>query len=78
GRIAEEAESRWPGARVGIEHRIGRLAVGEVSVIIVVAHPHRAEAFEACRYLIECLKQDVPIWKKEIRPDGGVWVGVGS
>lgn len=76
--IAEEAEAKWPGARVGVEHRIGRLAVGEVSVAIVVAHPHRAQAFEVCRHVIERLKQDVPIWKKEIRSDGSVWVGVGS
>lgn len=76
--IAEEAEAKWPGARVGVEHRTGRLAVGEVSVAIVVAHPHRAEAFEACRHVIERLKEDVPIWKKEIRGDGSVWVGVGS
>jgi molybdopterin synthase catalytic subunit len=77
-RIAQEAESRWPGVRVAVHHRKGRLAVGEVSVVIAVAHPHRAEAFDACRHVIERLKEDVPIWKKEIRADGSVWVGVGS
>lgn len=77
-RIAEAAESRWSGAKVAILHRHGRLAIGEVSVAISVAHPHRAEAFEACRFVIEELKRDVPIWKKEHRGDGSVWVGVGS
>lgn len=76
--IGGEAVRDWESARVAIAHRIGRLAVGEVSVVIAVAHPHRAQAFEACRHVIERLKQDVPIWKKEVRHDGSVWVGIGS
>lgn len=71
--IASVAQARW-GARVAIAHRIGRVKVGEVSVVIAVATPHRAEAFEACRYLIDALKEEVPIWKKEHRLDGSVWV----
>jgi MoaE-MoaD fusion protein len=77
-KIGDEIRERWPEARVAILHRSGRLAVGEVSVVIAVSSPHRADAFEAARHAIERLKQDVPIWKKEIREDGSVWVGVGS
>ena len=77
-KIGAEVGEQWPQARVAILHRIGRLTVGEASVVIAVASPHRADAFEACRHVIERLKQDVPIWKKEIRTDGSVWVGVGS
>jgi MoaE-MoaD fusion protein len=77
-KIGDEIASRWPGARAAIIHRIGRLTVGEASVAIAVASPHRADAFAGCRHAIERLKEDVPIWKKEIRKDGSVWVGVGS
>ena len=77
-KIGEQIDSQWPGARTAILHREGRVAVGEISVVIAVSHPHRAQAFEACRFAIESLKQDVPIWKKEFRSDGSVWVGVGS
>lgn len=77
-KIGGEIAERWPGARVAIAHRTGRLEVGEVSVVIAVSSPHRAAAFEACRHGIERLKQDVPIWKKELRKDGSIWVGVGS
>ncbi len=77
-KIGGEVIERWPDARVAIVHRIGRLTVGEASVVIAVASPHRPDAFEGCRHAIERLKQDVPIWKKEIRTDGSVWVGVGS
>jgi MoaE-MoaD fusion protein len=76
--IGEEIIARWPGAKAAIVHRTGRLAVGETSVAIAVASPHRAEAFDACRLAIERLKKDVPIWKKEIHKDGSSWVGVGS
>lgn len=75
--IAEAIESRIEGARVAIAHRIGRLVVGEVAVIIAASAPHRAEAFEACRDAIEALKQDVPIWKREVDADGGEWIGQG-
>lgn len=76
--IAEEAEARWPGVRVAVVHRTGRVAVGEVSVVISVASPHRPAAFEAGRHVIERLKEDAPIWKKEARIDGSVWIGQGS
>jgi molybdopterin synthase catalytic subunit len=75
GRIVAEAESRWP-TRIAMRHRLGPLQVGEVAVAIAVAGAHRAEAFEACRYVIEETKRRVPIWKKEFYADGSVgWVG---
>lgn len=77
-RIAAEVEARWPGSAVAIAHRTGRLAIGEASVAISVATPHRGAAFEACRYAIDRLKQTVPIWKKEVFADGSQWVGIGS
>lgn len=75
--IADELELEFPGARVAIHHRIGTLHVGEAAVVIAVAGAHRAEAFAACRVAIERLKQRAPIWKKEVGPDGAVWVGQG-
>lgn len=74
-RIADEIGERWGLGRVAITHRIGRLEVGEASVAIAIASPHRVEAFEACRYAIERIKQIVPIWKKEFYADGDVWIG---
>ena len=77
--IATEAAARWSGARVALAHRIGTLAVGELSVGIAVAHPHRAPAFEACRFAIEEIKRRVPIWKREHYVDGSrEWVDAGS
>lgn len=73
-RIVEEANGLWPGTRLGVHHRIGRLDVGEVSVIIVAASPHRGDAFAACRYAIERVKQIVPIWKHEHFEGGDVWL----
>jgi molybdopterin synthase catalytic subunit len=73
-RIADEAGRRWPGTRVAIAHRTGHLEVGDVAVVVVAAAPHRAEAFEACRYAIDTLKETVPIWKKEVATDGEYWV----
>jgi molybdopterin synthase catalytic subunit len=72
--IVAEAKRRWGVGRVAVAHRFGRLEVGETSVIIVVASPHRAEAFEACRYIIDTLKTTVPIWKKEVATTGEEWV----
>ena len=73
--LAKEARAKWPVAKIAILHRIGRVAVGEPSVLIAVSTPHRAQAFEACRWLIDTLKERVAIWKKEIWSDGtGVWV----
>jgi molybdopterin synthase catalytic subunit len=72
--IREEIAQEWRGASVAIHHRIGRLVVGDTSVIVVAAAPHRAEAFEACRYAIERVKQIAPIWKHEFFEDGDAWV----
>ncbi len=76
-RIGEEIEARWTGTRVAILHRVGTLEPGEVAVAIAVAAPHRAEAFEGCRHAIERLKEDVPIWKREVFTDGSEWRGLG-
>lgn len=72
--IIDEAVRRWGVERVAVAHRYGRLEIGEASVIIVVATPHRAEAFDACRYIIDTLKTTVPIWKKEVATNGEEWV----
>jgi molybdopterin synthase catalytic subunit len=73
--LAADLHGRWPLRRVAILHRIGDLAVGEISVIVAVAAAHRAEAFEACREGIERLKDDVPVWKQEQLADGTAeWV----
>jgi len=77
-RIADEAARKWPGTRIAIHHRTGRLEPGALSVVIAAAAPHRADAFDACRLAIEELKKDAPIWKREHYPDGSVWVGLGS
>jgi molybdopterin synthase catalytic subunit len=73
-RIADEAAARFPGTRVAMAHRTGHLAVGEIAVVVAAAAPHRAEAFSACRFAIDTLKERVPIWKKEITSDGAYWV----
>jgi len=72
--IEDEIRAAWPTAVVGIHHRIGRLNVGDASVIIAAATAHRAEAFQVCRYAIERIKQVAPIWKHEIFDDGEAWV----
>jgi molybdopterin synthase catalytic subunit len=71
--LANEARTRFGVRHVTMVHRLGRLQVGETSVLIVVASEHRAQAFEACRWLIDTLKKTVPIWKKETFQDGAVW-----
>ena len=74
-RILAEAMERAPGARVILQHRLGLVPVGEASIAIAAAAPHREEAFAACRYVIEEVKQRLPIWKKELRADGSAtWV----
>lgn len=73
-RIVAEAREAWPGTRLGVHHRTGRLELGEASVIIAAASPHRADAFAACRYAIERVKQIVPIWKHEHFEGGDVWL----
>ncbi len=78
-RIVASVAERWKGSRAAVVHRIGRVPVGEASVVIAVSAPHRAEAFEACRYVIDTLKQTVPIWKKEEFHDGTAgWSGMSS
>lgn len=74
-RVADEIAERWGLRRVAIIHRVGHLSVGEASVVIAVAAPHRHAAFEACEYVIVRLKEIVPIWKKEFYADGAVWIG---
>jgi molybdopterin converting factor subunit 1 len=76
-RLCDEIETEIAGARLAVEHRIGRLEVGDVAVVIAAAAPHRAEAFAACRAMIDRLKERVPIWKKEVGDDGAEWVGLG-
>jgi len=71
--LAEEAVERFGVREVALLHRLGRLVVGETSVLIVVASAHRGAAFEACRWLIDTLKKTVPIWKKEQFVDGAIW-----
>ena len=73
-RIVDEAQGLWPSARVATHHRIGRLEIGEASIVIAAASPHRADAFAACRYTIERVKQIVPIWKHEHFEGGDVWL----
>ncbi len=73
--IAAEIAARWGLTRVAIRHRVGRLEVGEASVAIAVASPHRHAAFEACEYAIVRLKRIVPVWKKEVWADGEQWIG---
>jgi molybdopterin synthase catalytic subunit len=73
-RIVDEARGRWPAVTLGIHHRIGRLAIGEASVAIAASSPHRTDAFAACRYAIERIKQIVPIWKHEYFEGGDVWI----
>jgi molybdopterin synthase catalytic subunit len=73
--LEAEVKKRWPVGRVAIVHRIGPMEIGDASVAIVVASPHRAEAFDACRFAIDTLKQTIPIWKKEyFKHSGPNWV----
>jgi molybdopterin synthase catalytic subunit len=73
-KILAQAAEKWPVQKALVHHRTGVLEVGEVPVVIAVAAAHRAAAFEACRFIIDTLKETVPIWKKEIFEDGEVWV----
>lgn len=79
-RIAEEAEGEGgAGALVAVSHRIGQLAVGDAAVVIAVASAHRAEAFAVCRELIEAIKRDLPVWKRQHESDGtSSWKGIGG
>jgi molybdopterin synthase catalytic subunit/molybdopterin converting factor small subunit len=74
-RIAAETQARWPSvSAISIVHRVGRLAVGDLAVVIAVAASHRQDTFDACHYTIDRVKQIAPIWKKEVGPDGSFWV----
>jgi molybdopterin synthase catalytic subunit len=73
-RIAAEIATRWPDTRLALHHRVGRLAIGEASVAIAARSPHRANAYAACRYAIERVKQIAPIWKREFFEGGDVWI----
>lgn len=73
-RIEQEIHAHWAGATLGLHHRLGRLEIGEASIAIVVASPHRAEGFASCRYAIERVKQIVPIWKHEHFEGGASWI----
>lgn len=78
--IAAKIRQQWPETnRVVIHHRIGKLNIGEISVLVAIGCPHRAEAFAACRYAIDTLKHNAPIWKKEFWADGSsTWVSIGA
>lgn len=73
-KLGEQAKEKWPIEKVVIHHRVGVLDIGDVPVVIAVAAAHRDAAFDACRYIIDTLKETVPIWKKEIFENGEVWV----
>lgn len=73
--IAAEIETEIPGVRVAARHRVGSLEIGDAAVVCAASAPHRGEAFRACRLLIDRIKARVPIWKREIGPDGAAWVG---
>lgn len=72
--IGSEAAAKWQTKEIAVLHRVGKVEIGEISVLISVASPHRAEAFQACSYVIDQLKERVPIWKKEVGEDGTYWV----
>jgi len=73
-RIAAEVRERWPEAGLALHHRVGRLEIGEASVAIAARSPHRGDAYAACRYAIERVKQIAPIWKREFFDGGDVWI----
>lgn len=74
-KIVSDVSTRFPEVRIGLRHRLGLLKVGEASIVIACSASHRAEAFDACREVIDRVKETVPIWKKERGPDGEEWVG---
>jgi MoaE-MoaD fusion protein len=75
--IVDEAHNKWPGTRGIVHHRVGALSLGDLAVVVAVSAPHRADAFDACRHVIDRLKQDAPIWKREHGEGGVEWVGLG-
>jgi molybdopterin synthase catalytic subunit len=77
-RLADELAAKHEICKVAIHHRIGRVEIGEASIVIAVSAPHRAAAFDACREAIDTLKQTIPLWKKEVYAGGEEWIGQGS
>ncbi len=77
-RIAQELESKYELCEVAIHHRVGRVGIGETSVVIAVSAPHRQDALAACKEAIDTLKETVPLWKKEVYEGGEEWIGRGS
>ncbi len=73
-RIANEAATKWPIRKISVSHRTGKLEIGDIAVIIGVCSIHRTEAFQACEWLIDTLKKEVPIWKNEFYADGSAWL----
>ncbi len=73
-RIIDEAKKKWPVRKAAVSHRTGVLKIGDIAVVIAVATPHRQESFAACQYIIDRLKEIVPIWKKEVAIDGETWI----
>jgi molybdopterin synthase catalytic subunit len=76
--LVAKARQRWTINRMAVVHRVGKVEIGEASVMIAVSAAHRREAFEACWYAIDALKRDIPIWKKEVFSDGEAWAGLQS
>ena len=75
GAIVREISAKYPDVALAVVHRLGELVVGDSSIAIVASSPHRAEAFDACRMMIDRIKETVPIWKKERGPGGEEWIG---
>ena len=76
--IAAGVTQKWGIQDLAIVHRVGRLEIEDISLVVALASPHRKEAFQACGYVVDRIKEDVPIWKKEVFEDGEVWVGCQS
>lgn len=72
--VAQEVRGHWPITEIAVAHRIGRLEIGETSLLVAVSSSHRREAFEACHYAVDRIKQIVPVWKKEVWESGEAWV----
>lgn len=70
----EEAKKKWEVKQAAVSHRVGKLEIGEIAVVIAVSTPHRQHAFQACQFIIDRLKEVAPIWKKEVAVDGETWV----
>lgn len=72
--VAEEVRVKYPVTGIGVLHRVGRLEIGETSLLVAVSSAHRVAAFEACHFAVDRIKQIVPIWKKEVWEDGEAWI----